>query len=228
MPNRYIRESIRTSDSLNELNSFEEVFFYHLIVTVDDYGRYDARPKVLRSALFPLREKITEETISKTLDSLSRAGIVTLYEVSGKPYLQFTNWSSYQTIRNKHSKFPGPDDERKRLQALANNCKQMQTDVPGNDNGNDTPPNPLAGEPPPAEREKRKRFVPPTVEEVSAYCAERGNGIDAMAFVAHYASKGWKVGNASMKDWKQAVITWECKRKDENPQNGGDGKWEKV
>ena len=54
-----------------------------------------------------------------------------------------------------------------------------------------------------------KRFQPPTVEEVKEYCESRNNGVDPEAFVAFYASKGWKVGNQTMKDWKQAVITWE-------------------
>ena len=79
------------------------------------------------------------------------------------------------------------------------------------------PPNPQEGEPPAAGEEKKsKRFVPPTVEEVAAYCQERNNGISAEAFVAFYASKGWKVGNQKMKSWRQAVITWEQKRKQES------------
>ena len=56
---------------------------------------------------------------------------------------------------------------------------------------------------------KEKRFVPPTVEEVKAYCETRGNSVDPEAFVAFYQSKGWKVGKNPMKDWKAAVITWE-------------------
>ena len=54
-----------------------------------------------------------------------------------------------------------------------------------------------------------KKFVPPTVAEVFSHCQQRKNGIDAEAFVAFYASKGWKVGNQPMINWKQAVITWE-------------------
>ena len=68
------------------------------------------------------------------------------------------------------------------------------------------------------EREKRKRFTPPTVDEVKAYCLERNNGIDPEAFTAFYASKGWKVGNSQMKDWKQAIITWEKREQREHPQ----------
>jgi len=57
------------------------------------------------------------------------------------------------------------------------------------------------------------RFVPPTIEEVAAYCRERNNGIDAEQFVDFYSSKGWKVGNNKMQDWKAAVRTWERRRK---------------
>ena len=53
------------------------------------------------------------------------------------------------------------------------------------------------------------RFVKPSIDEVRAYCEERGNGIDAETFWNHYQSKGWKVGNSPMKDWKAAVRTWE-------------------
>lgn len=63
--------------------------------------------------------------------------------------------------------------------------------------------------PPKGERTPAKRFVKPTAEEVRAYCAERGNHVDAQAFVDFYAAKGWKVGSAPMKDWKAAVRTWE-------------------
>ena len=64
---------------------------------------------------------------------------------------------------------------------------------------------------------KRAVFVPPTVEEVDAYCQKRGNSVDGQAFVAFYASKGWKVGNSPMKDWQQAVITWEGRAEKQQP-----------
>ena len=56
---------------------------------------------------------------------------------------------------------------------------------------------------------RQKKFVPPTEEEVAAYCLERKNKVDAAYFVDHYTSNGWKVGKQNMKDWKAAVRTWE-------------------
>ena len=59
----------------------------------------------------------------------------------------------------------------------------------------------------------RSRFVPPTVEDVRAYCNERKNNVDPQKFIDFYASKGWKVGNTPMKDWKACVRTWEQRDK---------------
>lgn len=59
-------------------------------------------------------------------------------------------------------------------------------------------------------REKKTtRFTPPTVEEVRAYCRERGNSVNPETFVDFYTGKGWMVGKNKMKDWKAAVRTWE-------------------
>ena len=55
----------------------------------------------------------------------------------------------------------------------------------------------------------RKRFEKPTIEEITAYCKERGNGIDALSFFDYYESKGWVIGKSPMKDWKAAVRNWE-------------------
>ena len=59
------------------------------------------------------------------------------------------------------------------------------------------------------ENKRACRFAPPTLDDVTAYCTERGNGIDPQRFMDYYQSNGWKVGKNPMKDWKAAVRTWE-------------------
>ncbi len=54
-----------------------------------------------------------------------------------------------------------------------------------------------------------KRFIIPSLQEVSNYCLERGKGVDAEKFVNYYTSNGWLVGKNKMKDWKACVRTWE-------------------
>ena len=75
------------------------------------------------------------------------------------------------------------------------------------------------------QNKKKKRvcgnkFRAPSLEEVKAYCSERGNKVNAEQFVSFYESKGWKVGNSSMKDWKAAVRTWE--QRDQQPKRKSD------
>ena len=60
-----------------------------------------------------------------------------------------------------------------------------------------------------SDKPTRKRFVPPSLEEVQAYCNERNNNVAAEKFINHYTSNGWMVGRNKMKDWKAAVRTWE-------------------
>ena len=57
-------------------------------------------------------------------------------------------------------------------------------------------------------RNAKKKFTPPSAEEVAEYAAETGRAIDAERFVDFYASKGWMVGKNAMKDWKAAVRNW--------------------
>jgi len=91
----------------------------------------------------------------------------------------------------------------------------------------DIPPYPPEGEPPAADGERKsKRFVPPTTEEVTAFCQERGNGIDPQAFIDHYAAGGWKRGNTPIKDWRACVRTWEQRRKEQGTPAHGEPKQE--
>lgn len=54
-----------------------------------------------------------------------------------------------------------------------------------------------------------KRFTPPTIEEVRAYCLERGSSVDAQRFVDFYEASGWRRGKTPIRDWKACVRTWE-------------------
>ena len=101
------------------------------------------------------------------------------------------------------------ESEGKQPKAKESKKKQTKDNKDKDKENNIIPLSPNGDIPPKGERPPVKRFIKPTAEEVRAYCAERGNRVDAQAFVDFYAAKGWKVGNAPMKDWKAAVRTWE-------------------
>ena len=126
MPNRIIKDSIRLSEKVNSLTDFQFRLWVSLITYVDDYGRGDARPAVIKGTCFPLRDRVTLKDIDAALQSLAGAGCVGLYTVDGKPYLYFPRWESHQVIRNKKSKFPAPNGGS---QAIEFNCNQSPANV---------------------------------------------------------------------------------------------------
>lgn len=64
------------------------------------------------------------------------------------------------------------------------------------------------------------KFSPPSLADVRAYCAERGNGVDPERWYNHYTANGWMVGKNKMKDWKAAVRTWEQKGDNQRDRSG--------
>jgi len=208
MPNRILKENICTSDDFNDLTWFEQSVFTRLIVTVDDYGRTDARPAVLRGKMFPL-SNVSDKQIHEALLKLSDMNMVTLYKVSGKPYLYLTSWMDHQSPRAKVSKYPAPEEADdincEHMQADENICKQMQADAPDIRYSNSYSINDIR-----YSEEKRKRFTPPTLDQIIAYCDEKNLTVDPQQFFDFFDAGDWKDSKGNkVKNWKQKILTWE-------------------
>lgn len=134
MPNRIIKESIRTSKKVNNLSDFQFRFWIYLITYVDDYGRGSADPEILRGFVFPRRKGITEEQISQSLQALANSGMINLYEVDGESYFCFPNWETHQQVRAKKSKFPAPDTNG--YQMISGDIKCPRNPIQSNTNPN--------------------------------------------------------------------------------------------
>ena len=139
MPNRIIKESICTSEEIDGLTAFQETFFYRLIVNCDDFGRLDAREKILKSKLFPLKD-VREDNIKAALLALSSAELVILYEVDGKPFLQMKTWEKHQQMRAKKSKYPSPDEACNHL--ISNDIKCARNPIQS-ESVSESNPNPM-------------------------------------------------------------------------------------
>lgn len=110
MGNRMIKDTIRTSKSVNSMSDFEFRLWIHLITYVDDYGRGSADSELLKGFVFPRRKSVTESQIEKALAGLASKGIIHLYEVDGESYFCLPNWHKHQRIQAKKAKFPEPPD----------------------------------------------------------------------------------------------------------------------
>ena len=78
---------------------------------------------------------------------------------------------------------------------------------------------------PTKESKNSPRFIPPTLQEVEAYCFERANRVDPEAFVDHYAANGWMRGKSKIRDWRACVRTWE---KSERDRAGGNAVYQEL
>ena len=117
-------------------------------------------------------------------------------------------------------------------QRFENGCKggrpknQTITKTKPNENQNETKPEPNKDKDKDVDKDKEEkervkekvaiaRFTKPTLEEIKSYCQSANIVIDCQAFMDFYESKGWRVGNQPMKDWKAAVRNWA--RRDRQP-----------
>lgn len=118
MPDRIVRAGILSSEAINTLSWAGEVFYRRLISVVDDFGRYDARPAMLRSQLYPLRvDHVSDSDIGKLLTECVNAGLIRAYQVSGRPYLEVQKFS--QRVRSE-SKWPDPPPTGATLTTVSN------------------------------------------------------------------------------------------------------------
>lgn len=117
MPTRYLKPGICDSDSIDKCSPLAETLFYRLLVNVDDFGRLDARPVLIKSKCFPLKEEITSKQVDDLLAELSINGLVIVYRKGERIFLQMQKWDNQP--RSKVSKCPEYSDD----------CIQMYTNV---------------------------------------------------------------------------------------------------
>jgi len=185
--------------------------YMHLLTSASQNvtrGHADVTAEDLASAL-----DVTDEDIQSILDAMQ--GRV----LEG---MMLTGWEKRQPKREDVGNAESgakSGAERKRLQRerekaaqeseAANQCheesRNVTTDKDKDKDKDKEEPNKADKPPSP----QKKRFTPPTLDDVSAYCEERGNHVDPEQWFDHYTAKGWMVGKSPMKDWKAAVRTWE-------------------
>ena len=204
MPNRIIKESIKTSSEIDSLSWFEECVFYRLMVSVDDYGCFDGRVIVIKNELFPTKENITTKAVGDAIEKLERVKLLSRYDVDGKPYIHLTTWEEHQRVRNKHRKYPIPTLDSN---LLTNDRQMSATCQLESESESEIESESISRE------NKSKSFTVPSVDEIKAYCTERNNNVDPQKFYDYYSSADWKDKNGNkVINWKQKMIAnWENK-----------------
>ena len=207
---RMFAKSIIDSDLFLDMPQSAQCLYFHLSMRADDDGFVNSPRKIQR--MIGASEDDCRLLISKRFLIPFETGVVVIRHWRIHNYIQKDRYKETIYQAEKSTLFL---DKSGAYGVLDTNCIQNVSEM---DNQVRLGEGSLGKESLEEGKKKRKRFTPPTVDEVRAYCLERNNGIDPEAFTAFYASKGWKVGNSQMKDWKQAIITWEKREQREHPQ----------
>ena len=87
----------------------------------------------------------------------------------------------------------------KPIPVSTNNTPSIKTDSSVSADTPTTPP-----------KKPKKKFVPPSYEEVKAYIDEKRLNVDAQKFFDYYEAGDWHDGNGkAVKSWKQKCLTWD-------------------
>ena len=206
---RMFAKSIIDSDAFLDMPLSAQALYFHLSIRADDEG-FVGNPKRIRS-MIGASEDDYKLLIIKRFLLVFPSGVVVI-----------KHWKIHNYIQSDRCKPTTYMEERATLSLDGKKAYVERVDTPCIQNGysSDTQvrldkvsigedrlieENAASGALPAS----KPRFTKPTLEEIIAYCEEQGNNVDPQAFYDFYESKGWKVGNQPMKDWRAAVRTWE-------------------
>lgn len=201
MPTRIIRDGILASERINALSERAELFYRRLMSVVDDYGRFSANLTLLRASCYPLKlDSVKEDSIKKHLAEAEDAGLIVLYTVAGKAYLEMQDFG--QRVQSK-SKYPEPPSVPPESTVIHGEAPKETALVVVEDVVEDEGVKPRA-----KRRGKPEKFpLPPDFgisEDVKAWAAKKGHArLDEHleAFRAKAKAKGYEYA-----DWDSAFM----------------------
>jgi hypothetical protein len=202
---RMFTKKITESDAFLDMPSSTQALYFHLNMSADDDGFVNNPKKIQR--MVGSSDDDMKLLIAKKFIITFDSGVIVI-----------KHWKMHNYIQNDRYKPTDYVDEKSMLELKKNKAYTLTVNEMDTNCLQDVSVGKVRlgkvrlGK----DNKKNGRFAPPSLEEVQQYCKDRNNGIDAEAFIAFYESKGWKVGNQPMKNWKSAVITWE--KRDKKPQ----------
>lgn len=205
---RMFSKKIIDSDAFLDMPLSTQALYFHLSMRADDDGFVNNPKKIQR--MIGASDDDLKVLVAKSFLIPFESGIVVI-----------KHWRIHNYIRGDRYKETAYTDEKAMLGVKRNGSYtigipdgnqvtyQMDTQVRlGEDRIVEDSIGECDGDKP-----TRTRFKPPTVEEVAAYCKERGNRINPEHFCDYYQRAGWRLKTGPMKDWKAAVRTWEQRDK---------------
>ncbi|MBE7008415.1 MAG: hypothetical protein E7422_04620 [Ruminococcaceae bacterium] len=199
--------AVTDTDNFQDMPTSTQALYFHLGMHGDDDGFVGSPKKIARAA--GCNADDIKLLISKGFIIPFESGVVVIRD-----------WRVNNTLKNDRYHETLYQNEKARLtvnksgvyelgEAVEPACFQIGTNAEPQHNvteRNLTKQNKKEADKPP----RVPRSMPrPSVDEIRAFCEEKGYHVDAQAFFAYYESNGWRVGKNPMKSWQSALVTWE-------------------
>ena len=189
---RMFAKTIIDSDAFIDMPVTSRLLYYDLAMRADDDGFVNSPKKIMR--MIGASQDDLSVLITKKFIIPFDNGVVVI-----------KHWRIHNYIQKDRYKPTKYEEEKSMLTLKENGAYSLDTTCIQNGYTSDTQVR-LGKD---RLGKDNKRFVPPTLDEVTDYCNERHNKVDAERFIDFYSAKGWMVGKNKMKDWKACIRTWE-------------------
>ena len=214
---RMFTMKIVDSDAFLEMPMSTQSLYFHLNMRADDDGFVNNPKRIQR--MIGASEDDLKILLAKRFILGFENGVVVIKHWRMHNLLRKDRYNPTQYIEEKATltiKGDGAYTEKEPIEYLATTWQpsgnQMATqDRLGKDSiGKESIVEDIVTDSDESKPQKRKRFVPPTLEEVKAYCLERKNNVDPQKFYDYFTASDWYDSKGKkVKSWKQKVITWE-------------------
>ena len=212
---RMFSKAVTQSDSFLELPLSAQALYFHLAMETDDDGFVRSAVRVLRwvgASKDDLRLLITKGFVIPMQE-----GVCVIRHWLINNYIRKDRYKQTSYISLKNQLFLSVDNTYELIQTQE--CNQLPTvGIPHDNQTVDVRcTQDKLSKVKTIKDNKQARSCRPSLEEVREYCEELNSTVDPEAFIDHYSSNGWKVGNQPMKDWKAAVRNWERRQSERQP-----------
>ena len=180
------------------LRALKELLFYGVIVLEDD--------AIIQPRMYREGGHVLKKDLDRAGESAGTGSSLNTVE-NGEENTDPENALKTEQKNKEKSDFPARAIARARSENMSYeniNDGDKQSNIGGVGDGKSEPGTPEM---------KTPQFIPPTLEEVRTYFAERGTTINPDAFWAHYEANGWVQSRGKpIKNWKACLTTWEHRR----------------